>query len=158
MTFTFRDIPLRVAEEEIVGAAIDFEHALVSLYGTTRVQSFRSEQAYELNQIANVLFAWHDKGLYTPDTARPALEKHFDPGYIHELWCPMGHSIEYVDALCMALARGEELHQEAVTARFREINEAPFRPASPPPARPRPRPKGPPPPPKKGGHVGGVLI
>jgi hypothetical protein len=52
----------------------------------------------------------------------------------------------------MALVRDEELHDEAMAARFREINEAPFRPAPPPPARPSR------PPDKRGGFIGGVVI
>ena len=152
--FTFHDLTLREAEEEIVGAAIDYEAALISLYGATRIRSFRCELAYELNQIANVLFAWHDRGLYDPEFNRERLEKHFDPGYIHQLWCPTGMFPEYTDALCMALIKAEGLFDEAVSAHIRLANEAPFRPESPLPAR---RPQKPPPR-RKGGHVGGVLI
>ena len=154
--FTFRDLSLREAEEESVAAAIDHEAALVSLYGTTRIRSFRSEAAYELNQIANVLFAWHDAGCYNPDRNRERLEKHFDPGYIDAIWCPAGMIIEYVDALCMALVQAETLESEAVAARIRLLNEAPFRPVPPQPARSRL--KVPSSPYRKGGFVGGVII
>lgn len=138
--FTFHDLTLRQAEEEAVGAAIDYEHALLALYGATRIKSFRSEQAYELNQIANVLFAWYDRKLYKPDLNRERLEKHFDPYYIDSLWCSHGAIVEYVDALCLALIEGQCLHDEAVAARMREIEQAPFRPASPLPARRAERP------------------
>lgn len=155
-SFTFHDLSLREAEEEAVAAAIDYEHALLSLYGATRIRSFRSEQAYELNQIANVLFLLHDRGWYEPERNRRILEQHFDPGYIHDLCCPNAAVIEYADALCMALVRGEELHDEAVDARWREINEAPFRPAPPQPARQRPH--KPPSPTRKGGFIGVVPL
>lgn len=150
--FTFHDLTLREAEEEAVAAAIDYEYAMISLYGATRIRSFRSEQAYELNQIANVLFAWHDRGLYNVARNRERLEKHFDPGYINDLWCPAGMIPEYVDALCMALIKGEELQDEAVAARVRLLNENPFGPASPQPARTSR------PPDRRGGFVGGVHV
>lgn len=152
MTFTFRDIPLRVAEEEIVGAAIDYEAALISLYGATRIRAFRSDAAAELNQIANVLFAWHDRGFYDVDRNRERLERFFDANYIHELWSPMGHSVEYVDSLCLALSTDTSLEDDAIAAHWRRFNETPFSPASPPPVRPMR------PPDKRGGFVGGIPI
>lgn len=155
-SFTFNDLTLRQAEEEIVGAAIEVEYALIALYGATRIRSFRSEQAYELNQIANVLFAWHDKGLYNPERNRDRLEKHFDPYYLDTLWSMGAWSPEYVDALCMALVKAETLEDEAVAARVRLLNEQPSRPAPPQPVRQRP--KEPSAPQKKGGFVGGIPI
>lgn len=158
MSFSFRDLTLREVEEELVGAAIDHEAALIDLYGARQITSFRSEQAYELNQIANVLFAWHDKGCYSEERNRDRLEKHFDVHYIHDLWCPLGVIPEYVMALCEALTKSYALHDDAVAARIRLLNEHPFRPESPLPAV-RPRPKEPPPPPhRKGGFVGGVHV
>lgn len=154
MTFGFRDLTLREVEEELVGAAIDHEHALIELYGATRLTSFRSEQAYELNRIANVLFAWHGRGLYDPARNRDRLEKHFTPEYIHDLWCPAGVVPEYVAALCGALVKSYELFDDALYARIRWQTENPlaFSPASPQPVRTGR------PPDKKGGFVGGIQL
>lgn len=154
MTYSFRDLTLREVEEEIVGAAIDHEHALIELYGATRISSFRSEQAYELNRVANVLFAWHDRGLYDVERNRTRLEKHFDPFTIGELWCPAGAIPSYVHALCAALIKSNELFDEAVRARIRWQTENPiaFSPASPSPVRTAR------PPDKRGGFVGGVRL
>jgi hypothetical protein len=148
--FTFHDLTLLQAEEEAVGAAIDYEHALLALYGATRIRSFRSHQAFDLNRISNVLFAWYERGLYNPDKNRERLEKHFDAGYIDHLWCSHGAIIEYVDALCLALINSEELADAVVAARLRETKHNPFRrtvlpqeetsPPKPPPRRVHPPP------------------
>ena len=127
--FTFKDLTLRQVEEELVAAAIDHEHALIELYGARRLQAFRSEHAYELNQITNVLFAWHDRGLYNPARNRARLDKHFDPGFIDALWCPAGIVLPYVVALCAALVRSNELFDEAVSARIRWQDEDPIGPS-----------------------------
>lgn len=158
MTFSFRDLTRLEVEEELVAAAIDHEHALIELYGATRLRSFRSEQSYELNQIANVLFAWYGLGCYNTDRNRERLDKHFDPGYIHRLWCPLGVLPEYVNALCGALITSNELFDDAVTARIRWLNENPIANSPVPPQPARPRPKEPPPPRRKGGFVGGIPI
>jgi hypothetical protein len=150
--FTFHHLSLREAEEELVSAAIDYEHALIELYGATRIRSFRSEKAYELNQISNILFAWHDRGLWHTLYNRERLEKFFDPYYIKQLCCPQAFSIEYAADLARAVVQNYTLHDEAFDATMRLQTENPFNVKEAPP----PEIQGPPPlrrsqPPMRGG-------
>ena len=123
--FSFKDMTLRQVEE-VVGAAIDHRHAMLDLYGTRQLVTFRSEQSYELNRITNVLFAWYERGLYNTERNRDRLDKHFDPTYIYDLWCGAGVVPEYTRALIQALVRSNELFDNAVVARLKWQNEDPL--------------------------------
>ena len=114
--FFFRNLTLAEAEVELVGAAIDLEHALLTALETLAVDDFRSERAADLRRIFYVLAGWYAKGRWDPLTNRERLQRYSPDVWIDGLWCPSGVIPEYVRDLCRAVTESNRLADDAVAA------------------------------------------
>ena len=115
-TFSFRDLTLAQAEAEIVGAAIDHEHALLTALQVLPLDDFRSYRGADLRRIFYVLAGWYSKDTWDAPTNRDRLEHCFPTLPIDDYWCPSGTIPEYVRDLCQAVANSNRLADEAVAA------------------------------------------
>ena len=77
-SFRLRELSLRQAEEELVGACIDREAALREALRGLAVEPFRSEAASVLGQVFYLLAGWLADGSYEESTNRDQLEAAFD--------------------------------------------------------------------------------
>lgn len=130
----FKDFTLRQAEEEIVGACIDHEHAMASSLRILSVDDFRSEVADDLRLIYYTLAGWYERGAYDPATNRERLLDLAEPhdgnnrdlpaweGCLDQLWCPWGTSEEYVETLCHVVTRYKRLADDTIEA-IRQWNQ-----------------------------------
>lgn len=145
MTFSFRDLTLAEAECEIVGAAIDHEHALLTALRTLAVDDFRSEAAADLRRVFYVLAGWYARGEWDRWRNLERLAQLY-PGL--DLWSPSAVLPEYVRALCLAVVESNRLADAAVGAvrDWRGRNPLALASQSPVARRTPPRPK----------HTGGV--
>lgn len=152
---TFHDLSLRDAEAELVGACIDHEMALRIALILLPVDDFRSEAGYELRRVFYVLAGWLSKGIYDEETNRERLALYFPDLWLESIWCPFGAVDEYIEALCRAVVRSNQLFDSAVAARGEWLFNNPLMssaPVPPPAARPPGRP------PQEGGSSGGIKI
>ena len=127
--FSFRDLTLAEAEAEIVGAAIEHEHALAIALSVLAVDDFRSERAEDLRRIFYVLAGWYAKDQWDAGTNRDRLERYFPEVWIDGLWCPSGVVPEYVQALCAAVTESNRLADNAVAATRAWYSENPIQPS-----------------------------
>lgn len=114
--FTFRHLTLAEAEEQIVGGAIEHEHALVTALEVLPPDFFRSERADELRQVFYVVAGWYSRGEWDRKTNGERLERYFPCGWIDDLWWPWAVIPEYVRDLCEAVVESNRLADAAVTA------------------------------------------
>lgn len=73
MTFVFRDLTLRQAEESLVAACLDHEHAIIAAARELGPHPFRSEAAFELDRYYVTLINAYLSGAYSEHGNREAL-------------------------------------------------------------------------------------
>lgn len=124
--FTFRHLDLRSAEQELVGACIDYEHALDYCARRLPADLFRSEAAGELRTIFLVLLSWQARGIYDEHENRRNLEVNFAAALIDELWSVSSWNRPYFQALTDALIAEYSAWDAAVGSISRLLFDAPL--------------------------------
>lgn len=145
--FSFRDLNLRQAEESLVAACLDHEHAIVAATRELGLHPFRSEAAWELDRYYVMLVNAYVRGCYSESENRTVLALVYpddDFRIKDDLYDGNTAVAAYCDALIEAL-RDTYDAQDTVVRAVMAITDAPIYlvPGSPPPApRPlrRPRP------------------
>lgn len=162
LSFSFRDIRLRWAEESLVAGCLDHEHCLTeSLRLPWRF--FRSEMGGELERVFYILVLWYRIGAYDGATNRDRLgelmRKHGEPGddwWVEEDLFDGATAVPaYCVALVDALLATYQAQDDAVAA-VKALYETPILTQPPAPPSPAKRPPAMRPRPKKGGSLGGV--
>ena len=109
--FSFLDLTLQDAEEELVGACIENQGALEMTLELLPLEPFRSPVAHELRRVFYVLAGWLALGAFDRETNRERLQRLMPDlaGYLDDTWagggldCLCGAVPEYVEGLCLAI-------------------------------------------------------
>lgn len=126
--FVFRDLSLREAEESLVAACLDHEHAIVTAARELGVHPFRSEATFDLDRYYVTLLNAYISGSYDEHGNRDALAQL----YPDEAWRVTDGLFDgntavaaYVDDLVAAL-RETYAAQERAVAAARALYETPI--------------------------------
>lgn len=136
MSVKFPDVDLQAAEEQLVGASFDHEHAMRACLHRLPLRPFRSVHAEDLHLIFYAAAALFDRGEYDGATNRDRLMLDMaKAGYgdiaawlddDYALWSPWCAAPEYVDALLDALLGSYRLYDDHVRATKAYLEENPL--------------------------------